>query len=262
MHRLAAQSLSLPPGLVQIHQSQWRILISIVDCCEVQANKGGISPTSFKKNRDINRLFLITVWTPSRYHSTSGGFSPSSDMSHLWEKARIHTLAARRCAQTLVLCQVPLLRHPSRTQIQKSHDYKHQAVLTVLSKRPQIIERIWISGNLVEQTQSLAEPPGLQHVGASRSFPPRSLQALWTRPPRSDLSLHFWGTISILLILHDSSHSHLCVFKQEYIGRDFLTSSIHLSFGPDGNNLKCKGCSPFYCVTPLFASLLRLFDLQ
>lgn len=114
----------------------------------------------------------------------------------------------------------------------------------------------------MEQAQSLAEPPGLQHVGAPRSFPPPPLQALWTRPPHSDLSRRFGGSISILLILHDSSNSHLCVSTQKNIERGFLTSSIHLSFGLDGNNLKCKGRSPFYCVTPLFASLLWLFDLQ
>lgn len=125
------------------------------------------------------------------------------------------------------------------------------------------VKHICISGNLVEQAQSLAEPLGLQHVGVPRSFPPHSLQALWTRPPRSDLSHHFGGSILILLILHDSSQSHLYVStQQKQRERDFLTSSIHLSFGLVGNNLKCKGCSAIYYVTPLFESLLRLFDLQ
>lgn len=101
-----------------------------------------------------------------------------------------------------------------------------------------------------------------QHMLAPRSFPPTSLQTLWTRPPCSHFSLPFGGSISVLLILYDSSHSHFFVSTQKNIVRDFLTSSIHLSFGLDGNNLKFKGCSPFYHVTALFASLLRLFNLQ
>lgn len=133
----------------------------------------------------------------------------------------------------LVLCQIPLLRHPSRTQIHESHDYKHQAALSVLSKRSQIMEvyvkHIWLSGSLVGQAQSLAEPSGLQYVGAPRSFWHPLLQALWRGPPHSDLPPHFGCSISILLILHDSSHSPLYTSTQQKdMQRAFLTFS-HLS---------------------------------
>lgn len=176
-------------------------------------------------------------------------------MSNLWEKAWAHILAARRCAQALVLCQVPLSRHAPRTQVQNSCDYKHQAVLQVLSKRPQSHEV------LAKTCLDLWDLHGAGLVlGWTMWAPTRSCTDVLpplcfagpVRPPRSHLSLHFSGCISILLIL--TALTAICVCPHSKNRETFhLTSSLLqlLSFGLDRNNLKHNRCSRFHCYPSL-----------
>lgn len=133
----------------------------------------------------------------------------------------------RHCFFAKLLCQGTLLR----TQVQNSHDYKRQAVLRVLPKWPQSHRVRWKAYLNLQDLHGadiiLGWAIWVPALGNSRVLPSHCF-ADPTRPPYSDSSLHFWGCISILLILDDSSN-RTCSLDLWSFQNTFHASSVPLA---------------------------------